>query len=124
MPKSRNRSSKAIKRQVFGKFRGMKQRQTEMIVALQSLGQTANQHAAVVNGQRDKIAKQEIRISLLEEHVYASLTPDERERLADIIDPPPVESEPAEGGVIASTEETTPPANAEEGSPEQPAAAA
>lgn len=89
MPKSRNRQSKAISRQVWKKIR-------EITTVLREYYVTLNQHAQVVNGQRARIAKLELHIQLLEEKVYANLTPEERERLADILDPQPETTQPTE----------------------------
>lgn len=89
MPKSRNRGGhKGATRQVLKKSRGI-------IAAIQELAHIGNQHAMVINSQRDRLAKQDLRIQLLEEKVYATLTPEERERLADIIDPQPADEQPA-----------------------------
>lgn len=72
---------------LYRKFRGLSDR--ELQVVLVSLHQSLNQHAGVINAQRDKIKQQELRIGLLEEKVYATLSPEERERLGEIIDPQP-----------------------------------
>lgn len=86
MPKSRNRQNKAITRQVWKQLRDIK-------TALRNFLLTFHQHAAVINAQREYAARLELRIQLLEEKVYANLTPEERERLADILDPPQPETQ-------------------------------
>jgi hypothetical protein len=98
LPKSRNRSNKAIKRQAFKQFRGIKMTQAQIIQALQSFNLLCQQHAGVINAQRDKMKLLDLRVQLLEEKVYAGLTQEERERLADIIEAastPPVPEQPA-----------------------------
>lgn len=119
------------KNRLWRKFRGINDK--DLVLALESLRDTANQHANVINSQRDKLKQQELRIGLLEEKVYANLTTEERERLNDIIDPQPAD-EPTnvvEGEVItepAAIEEAlrdTVPATAVDETPaleQQPAA--
>lgn len=94
MPKSRNRGGhKGATRQVLKKSRTVEAKIAVLLRIAQELAMTGNQHAQVINAQRDKIAKLELHIQLLEEKVYATLTPEERGRLADILDPQPAEAE-------------------------------
>lgn len=82
MPKSRNRQSKAVSRQVWKKLRAITNVLREYYVTL-------NQHAAVVNAQRAQIGSWGLHIQLLEEVAYANLTPEQRERIMDVLDPQP-----------------------------------
>jgi hypothetical protein len=112
VPKSRNRSNRFAKYQVVGR------RLTEIFAGIAELAFIGNQHAQVINAQRDKIAKLELHIQLLEEKVYADLTPEERERLADILDPQPViegevVTDPA--GIEEALKDTEPATNLEPG---------
>lgn len=101
MPKSRNRQSKAVSRQVWKKLRAITNVLREYYVTL-------NQHAAVVNAQRAQIAGSwGLHIQLLEEVAYANLTPEQRERIMDVLDPQPEQQPVTEAVTAAERKQST-----------------